>query len=271
MTLERRSFPSPNYSSRGGTKVTTIILHTAEGATTIESLGNWFANPSSQVSSHVGIDDKPNTVGEYVRREYKAWTAASANPWSIQAELCAFAKWGPSDWNAHPVMLQNTAAWIAEEAAFFGIPLTLLAPSAAQNPDHPGICQHNDLGSMGGGHWDCGPDFPIDHVLDMARGGSPEPEVHDMGPATCVDHDGQPWYFTTGTDGQIWANAGGTPDNWWSIGGGGQIDAGSGPDATLQPDGTLIVAARGKDGAVWATSRNVKDGKWTTWWSMGGK
>jgi N-acetylmuramoyl-L-alanine amidase len=177
MTLERRAFPSPNYSSRGGARVTTIVLHTAEGATTIESLGNWFANPSSGVSSHVGIDDKPNTVGEYVRRDYKAWTASNANPWSVQAELCAFAAWGPADWDAHPTMLSNTAAWVAEEAAHYGIPLTELSASEAQDPHACGVCQHNDLGSMGGGHWDCGPSFPIARVLDLARGGpTPEPE-----------------------------------------------------------------------------------------------
>jgi hypothetical protein len=34
------------------------------------------------------------------------------------------------------------------------------------------VCQHNDLGAGGGGHWDCGPSFPIDYVLDLARGGS---------------------------------------------------------------------------------------------------
>jgi hypothetical protein len=46
------------------------------------------------------------------------------------------------------------------------------------------VCQHNDLGSGGGGHWDCGPNFPIDHVLDLARGGGgdtqPEAEDDDM-------------------------------------------------------------------------------------------
>lgn len=156
-----------------------IILHTAEGALTIQSLGSFFANPASQVSSHVGIDDTPGTVGEYVQRSGNAWTAASANQYSIQAELCAFASWDNATWQSHPQMLANTAAWIAEEAAYFGIPLTKLSASQAQG-GAAGLCQHNDLGAMGGGHWDCGPSFPIDQVLSMAKGGAqplpPEPE-----------------------------------------------------------------------------------------------
>ena len=166
--LTRRSMPSPNYSSRGGASVRLIVIHTAEGATTIESLGNWFANPNNQVSSHTGIDDKLGVCGEYVSRSGKAWTAANANPVAIQTELCAFAKWSTSEWNKHPNMLENCARWIAEEARFYNIPLTKLTASQAQGTGR-GICQHNDLGSWGGGHWDCGSGFPIDSVLSRAK------------------------------------------------------------------------------------------------------
>jgi len=175
-------------------------LHTAEGATNIQDLGAWFANPASGVSSHVGIDDTENTVGEYVRRDYKAWTAANANPIAVQAELCAFADWDAATWNQHPTMLANTAAWVAEEAAVFGIPIVKLTADQAQGGGS-GVCQHNDLGSWGGGHWDCGPAFPIDAVLEMAGGSSPAPTpptpVPPAGPAPpfpypSSDYLGQP-------------------------------------------------------------------------------
>jgi len=175
MALKRVSIPSPNYSSRGGATVTTIVLHTAEGATDYQSLGSFFANPASGVSSHVGIDDTPNTVGEFVPRSGKAWTAANANPWSVQAELCAFADWDSATWNSHQEMLHNTARWIAEEAAYFDIPIVGLTAAQAQDPNTRGVCQHNDLGSMGGGHWDCGPSFPMAQVLELAGGSVPAP------------------------------------------------------------------------------------------------
>src|SRR5262245_48377586 len=81
MTLKRIQIPSPFYSSRNSS-VRLLVLHTAEGSTTIESLGAWFQNPSAQVSSHTGADDKVNTVGEFVNRSMKAWTQANANPYS---------------------------------------------------------------------------------------------------------------------------------------------------------------------------------------------
>lgn len=173
MTLTRDPIPSPNYSSRGGTPVRLIVLHTAEGSTTYQSLGAYFASSSAGVSSHAGIDDTPGRIGVYVRREHKAWTQANANPYSVAAELCAFAAWTAQDWANHPQMLANTAAWVAEECAAFGIPLVALTAAQAQDGRSAGVCQHADLGAAGGGHWDCGPNFPMAQVLDMARGGPP--------------------------------------------------------------------------------------------------
>ena len=187
MTLKRVAIPSPFYSSRGGATVTTIVVHTAEGATTYQSLGAWFQNPQAQVSSHVGIDDTPNTVGEYVRRDGKAWTQANANPWSVSAELCAFAAWDNATWQSHPQMLANCAAWMAEEAAYFNIPLVILSDAQAQDPAQRGVCQHINLGAMGGGHVDCGPNFPLAQVLEMAQGNiRPEPAPPEEEPEVVI-------------------------------------------------------------------------------------
>ena len=166
--LTRKAIPSPNYSGRGGASVRLIVLHTAEGALTIEALGNYFANPGVDASSHVGVDDKAGVIGEYVQRASKAWTQANANPVAVSAELCAFANWSAAEWNQHPQMLENTARWIAEEAAALQIPIVKLSPSQAQGSGR-GVCQHVDLGSWGGGHYDCGGSFPIDSVLDRAK------------------------------------------------------------------------------------------------------
>ena len=117
--------PSPNYSGPGRQflAVRLVVLHTAEGALTYQSLGSFFSSSSSGVSSHVGIDDTPGTVGEYVRPDMKAWTQANANPYSVAAELCAFASWSTATWDNHAAMLINTAQWVAEECGRFGIPI----------------------------------------------------------------------------------------------------------------------------------------------------
>jgi len=174
VTLHRVQIPSPNYSSRGGAAVRLIVIHTAEGSKTYQSLGNYFANPSSQVSSHVGIDDTLGTVGEYVNRSAKAWTSSNANPVAVQAELCAFAAWTSAEWGQHQNMLDNCSQWIAEEAKAFNIPLVRLTPAQAQSNGR-GICEHVDLGAWGGNHSDCGPAFPIDAVIKKAGGQTPPP------------------------------------------------------------------------------------------------
>jgi hypothetical protein len=228
MALKRVSIPSPNYSSRGGAGVRLIVLHTSEGAQSYQSLGAFFGKSSSQVSSHVGIDDTPATVGEYVGRNNKAWTAANANPVAVQAELCtpsgAADHWTTDVWNSHPMMLANTAAWIAEEAAAFGIPIVKLSPAQAQGSSR-GVCQHSDLGSWGGGHHDCGPGFPIDQVLAMATG-QPAPSPIPTPPVP--PPVAPPWPgrylkyppLTTGSDVQTWQQQ--MAHRGWTIGVDGQ-------------------------------------------------
>lgn len=183
MSLKRVWMPSPNYSSRGGSKVRLIVVHTAEGSSSIEGLGNFFASSSSAVSSHAGADDSPGTIGEYVKPPNKAWTQADANPYSVAIELCAFAAWTPADWNRHPTMLENCGRWIAEEAARFGIPIRRLSASEAQG-GQAGVCGHNELGAAGGGHWDPGPAFPWEDVIAIAKGGAtpaPAPVNDELG------------------------------------------------------------------------------------------
>ena len=106
MALRRVSIPSPNYSSRGGTAVRLIVLHTAEGSLTYESLGAYFQG-GVEASSHTGIDDKAGECGEYVARGGKAWTQANANPYCVASELCAFASWSLDEWHRHPNMLRE--------------------------------------------------------------------------------------------------------------------------------------------------------------------
>ena len=151
----------------------------------------------------MGIDDTPGIVGEYVEPGWAAWTAAGANGFAIQAELCAFASWSPAEWQAHPVMLDNCAQWIAEEAAAFGIPLVVLSAAEAQGGGR-GVCQHVDLGQMGGGHWDCG-QFPMAQVVEMARGGGAPPAQKRKGRNMIASTSTGQGYWTTTSDGAVGA------------------------------------------------------------------
>jgi hypothetical protein len=182
-----------------------IVVHTAEGSRTYQSLGNYFASSSSGVSSHTGIDDTPGVIGEYVARGDKAWTQGNANPYSVATELCAFAAWPIEEWDRHPVMLENCAKWIAEEASAFGIPLRRLSAGEAQGSAAMGVCQHVDLGAAGGGHTDCGSSFPMDRVIAMAAGGgaplAPTMKGRNMIASTSTGEG----YWTVSHDGAVGA------------------------------------------------------------------
>lgn len=263
--------PSPNYSARNA-GVRLIVCHTAEGALTIESLGNFFASTSVQASSHAGADDKPNTIGVYVKRGDKAWTQANANPYSVAIELCAFASWTTDEWLRHPTMLDNIAQWVAEEAAAFGIPIRELSDADAQ-AGAAGVCQHVDLGASGGGHWDCGPNFPMARVLDLAAGGieppQPKPEVKDMAaPATMVDSLGRSWVFYRGVGGDCVAQCLG--NDAFTIGGNvtDAITAVPGDNGTM----TVFAYVPEPAGEVWAIFNDGGPDGFNTgggWWRAG--
>lgn len=159
---------SPNYSSRGGATVRLVAIHTAEGATNAVDLGHYFANPSSQVSSHVGIDDS-QTI-QYVDYSQATWTMLSANPISDQAELCGFAAWSRDTWlNSHKGMLDRTADWIRTRCLARGIPIVKLSPADVA-AGRWGVLGHVDWtnGMHDGTHQDPGTGFPWDYVISRA-------------------------------------------------------------------------------------------------------
>ena len=184
MTLRRDPIPSPNFSNRYGSKPRLLVVHTAEGATTYQSLGRFFQTPGNN-SSHVGTDDTVGTVGQYVTREWASWTVASYNHVAVNNELCAFAAWTPQEWERHPVMLDNCAQWIAEESIALGIPIVRLTAAQAQGSGH-GVCGHVDLGAAGGGHHDPGPGFPWSRVIIAAQQYARPKEVTNLSALTSI-------------------------------------------------------------------------------------
>lgn len=269
--LKRIWIPSPNYSMRQS-DVRLIVLHAAEGARNITDLGNFFANPSVQVSSHVGADDQFNTVGEYVKRDRKAWTQAAFNPVAVSIEMCAFTNWSTDEWYRHPNMLENTARWIAEEAMYFNIPIVKLNTIEAQSNGR-GVCFHSDLGVSGGNHSDPGPGFPINYVLTMAIGASELVEEKSL-IASATAHNGTLHVFEL-KDGWIWYTYQPAGRINWHGG-----EKGVGPAemtrfaeaknvvsiaAGTAGDGTLHVFGRRKDGSTVFTYQKPN----VTFWSGG--
>lgn len=270
MSLKRVWIPSPNYSLRSGSGVRLIVLHTAEGARTIEELGHFFEG-NVQASSHCGVDDTPNTAGEYVKRQYKAWHVGAYNSVAVGLEQCAFASWTRDEWMQHPNMLHNAAQWIAEEAAIFNIPILKLNALQAQGAGR-GVCQHRDLGVPGGGHHDCGDGYPIDYVLELARGGgaptpSPTPQLEAVDMiASAVSDGGIHHVFWVSSDKQtVHYRIQGSGETAWHDGG---VFTNTSKDlagisASRSAKGTLELFAVFADGSVGHTWQNPNSTSWS--------
>lgn len=156
-----------NSSPRRGARVRLLGIHSAEGARTVESLDRYFrARPAA--SSHAAAD--PWRLIDMVPYERAAWTMRNANPISDNLELCGFARWTRAEWLAVPGMLAGCARWLARRVEARDVPVRRLT-LAQVRAGEPGIVAHNDWtrAMRDGTHWDPGPGFPWDTVLDAAN------------------------------------------------------------------------------------------------------
>lgn len=166
------AYPVRHYRPGRRTRVRLLEFHTAEGARTVESLGA-FLNRLGTASYHGGGDDVK--IAYFVNRKNEAWHSRGANPMADGYCFCGFASWSREEWFRHPVMLENGAWWLASCARERGIPLRWLSlqntAGAVRNYDHPGgVIDHDDYTKAlrDGTHWDCGPNFPKDWVINRA-------------------------------------------------------------------------------------------------------
>ncbi len=76
--------PSCNYSSRSGTAVSAITIHTIQGS--YAGAISWSQNCNSNVSYHYVIRSSDGQVTQMVLEANKAWHVGSANPYTIGYE-----------------------------------------------------------------------------------------------------------------------------------------------------------------------------------------
>lgn len=75
---------SPNYSSRSGTAISAIAIHTVQGS--YSSCISWFQNTSAQASAHYVIRSSDGQVTQMVLESNKAWHIGSENPYTLGTE-----------------------------------------------------------------------------------------------------------------------------------------------------------------------------------------
>jgi hypothetical protein len=170
-------------SSRNGIVPIWIVIHTAEGSRTVESLYNFF-NGGVAASSHAGADGF-KLSSPWVPDELAAWTLLNGNPYSFNLELCGFARWTRAQWLSEGCvdgvwnprqMIRHAALWVVEKKfaakRIWGVDIPLVKLSPAQvGRKEKGVCGHVDytFGTGDGDHTDPGVNFPWDVLLDDAN------------------------------------------------------------------------------------------------------
>lgn len=171
-------------SSRNGATVRLVVLHTAEGSRTKESLANFF-DGNDGASSHVGIDNAG--ILDMIGRDRAAWTLGSGNPVSVNAEMCAFARWTRAQWLSQDTVdgcanprqiVRNAAAWARRECDALGIPKRVLTVEQVR-AGWAGICDHNAYNRAynAGDHTDVGAGFPWDVFAADLNGTTSEDDM----------------------------------------------------------------------------------------------
>jgi hypothetical protein len=162
--------PSPNRSSRGGYAPRLIVIHFSAGITFAEQLGEWFADPSSSVSTHAGVDVTGRIVRRYVPSDLAAWSVQRFNRVALSVMLCTppgSAYLTASEWHTRQPMIDAAARWIGGEARAAGIPLVKLSADQARRPGAWGVCEFADLIP---GRTGAGTEFPWAYLLRRAGG-----------------------------------------------------------------------------------------------------
>lgn len=158
---------SPNFSSRGGAHPTLIVVHVTAGHNRagiedLVGLAGWFGRPSSQVSSHVAVDNEGNSA-RFVRDGHKAWHVAAYNRMSLGIEQIAPGTGAEITRD----MYRESGRWVARWSRMFGIPIRKAVVSGG-TVVRAGVIRHSELGSLGGGHADPGP-YDLHAMLSLAR------------------------------------------------------------------------------------------------------
>lgn len=144
-----------------------VVMHCTEGATAAGA-ASWFANPRSQGSAHLCVD---NLICYRTLEDRQVpWGAQGANYKGYHIELAGYARWTSVMWSvAHRKTLERGAYKAALRCRWYGIP-----PYFVSAPDlrrgKAGVTTHNECSkAFGGSHWDPGFGWPRMYFMNRLR------------------------------------------------------------------------------------------------------
>ncbi|MBI4647078.1 MAG: N-acetylmuramoyl-L-alanine amidase [Bacteroidia bacterium] len=107
---------SPNYSSRGGTAISAVVMHTVQGS--YAGCISWFQNPDASASTHYVVRSSDGQLTQMVYEADKAWHVTTQNPYTVGYEHEGWVD-DPS-WYT-PAMYQSSADLTRDICMAYGI------------------------------------------------------------------------------------------------------------------------------------------------------
>lgn len=171
-----------NYAPANRSSIKWIVIHTMEAPETsgrAMATAEYFAGTNGQTapqaSAHYNVDQ--NSIVQSVLEKDIAWQVQSkndvGNDLGIGIEHAGYMAWTAADWSALAAeqMLQVSAQLTADIAKRWSIPITYVDAVGLQS-GLSGFTTHQQIsnGLNGGvGHQDPGPNFPMQHYLDLVQ------------------------------------------------------------------------------------------------------
>lgn len=153
--------------SRQKSDIKYVVIHSTEGDTA-EGAAAWFANPKSEGSANLVVDDEIcyRTVADL----RIPWAAPPLNTKGFHIELAGHASWTKARWLNQSLTLQRAAFKTAHRCFIYGIPVRQVGWLGLRL-GRKGITSHNavSLAWHQSDHHDPGPGFPWDYFIGLVK------------------------------------------------------------------------------------------------------
>lgn len=168
----RKYTAAHDSGTRPASAIKWIVLHSTEGPTA-EGAASWFANPASEGSAHLVVDD--DACFRTLANDAIPWAAPGADTNGFHIEQAGFAAWTRSEWRIHDTTLRRAAFKAALHAKLFDIPLRWVGPVGLRL-GRKGVTTHRDISyawpiqaRVAGFHTDPGANYPKDVFMGYAQ------------------------------------------------------------------------------------------------------
>lgn len=133
--------PSPNYNSRGGVTIDSIVIHTTEGS--YAGAVSWLKNPSSGASAHYVIKENGTEIKQLVADSDRAWHATYYNSRSIGIECAGYAGQASTWTQGILPALYDLVAWLCYTHGVQAVhPPGQATSQSQQDFNSPGLVGH---------------------------------------------------------------------------------------------------------------------------------